>query len=257
MLLKKTGFPEEEELVLCTVTGVNPHSVFCDLDEYTGRTGMIHISEVAPGRIRNIREYVQEGKKIVCKVLRINKEKGHIDLSLRRVNEAQRRRKLSEIKQELLAEKIVEQVAKQRGDSPLALFNKLQEKIAGKYANLYLAFEDVSNDKLDLSTLVEKKIAEKLTQIIKQRIKPPEVVITGELKISTYHPQGVELVKKALNIATKEGVKISYKGGGTYHVETVAVDYKEAEKTLKKAISAVLAFAEEEGMEASFERAEE
>jgi len=68
MLLKKTGFPEDEELVLCTVTGINPHSVFCTLDEYGGRTGMIHISEVAPGRIRNIREYVTKGKKVVCKV---------------------------------------------------------------------------------------------------------------------------------------------------------------------------------------------
>ena len=62
MLLKKQGFPEESELVLCTVTSVQYHSVFVDIDEY-GKSGLIHISEVSPGRIRNIRDFVKEGKK--------------------------------------------------------------------------------------------------------------------------------------------------------------------------------------------------
>ena len=93
MLYKKQGFPEESELVMCTVSNIQYHSVFADLDEY-GRQGMIHISEISPGRIRNIRDYVKEGKKIVCKVLRVNSERGHIDLSLRRVNEAQRKNKI-------------------------------------------------------------------------------------------------------------------------------------------------------------------
>ena len=75
MLFKKQDFPEEGDLVLCTVTSVQFHSVFVDMDEY-GKGGMIHISEVSPGRIRNIRDFVKEGKKIVCKVLRINQEKG-------------------------------------------------------------------------------------------------------------------------------------------------------------------------------------
>ena len=174
MLLKKQGFPQDEELVLCTVTGVNPHSVFCTLDEYGGRTGMIHISEVAPGRIRNIREFVQEGKKVVCKVLQTNKEKGHIDLSLRRVNQTQKTNKLNEIKQEQLSEKIIEYAAKQTGESVLTLYNKLTEKMLAKYVSIFAAFEEVANDKLNLETLIDKKIAKLLTDAIKQRIKPPQ-----------------------------------------------------------------------------------
>ena len=99
MLLKKEGFPEEGELVMCTVTNVQYHSVFVRLEEY-GKSGMIHISEVSPGRIRNIRDFVKEGKKVICKVLRINLERGHIDLSLRRVSEAQKRNKANDLKKE-------------------------------------------------------------------------------------------------------------------------------------------------------------
>jgi len=65
MLLKKEGFPERDEFVLCTVTNIQFHSVFVDLDEYV-KPGMIHISEISPGRIRNIRDFVKEGKKVVA-----------------------------------------------------------------------------------------------------------------------------------------------------------------------------------------------
>ena len=106
MLFKKQGFPEEGELVLCTVTSVQFHSVFVDIDEY-GKSGLIHISEVSPGRIRNIRDFVKECKKIVCKVLRINEEKGYIDLSLRRDNESEKIRKIDYNKKEQNSEKIL------------------------------------------------------------------------------------------------------------------------------------------------------
>ena len=64
MLLKKHGFPEESEIVLCTVTKVQYDSVFVNLNEY-GKLGVIHISEISPGRIRNIRDFVKEGRIII------------------------------------------------------------------------------------------------------------------------------------------------------------------------------------------------
>ena len=124
MLFKKQGFPEESDLVLCTVTSVQYHSVFVDIDEY-GKSWMIHISEVSPGRIRNIRDFVKEGKKIVCKVLRINEEKGYIDLSLRRVNESEKRRKIDDIKKEQNAEKIIEIAAKKIGIKTEQLYKEI------------------------------------------------------------------------------------------------------------------------------------
>ena len=92
MYYRKEGMPEESELVMSTVTKIQYNAIFVNLDEYD-KTGMIHISEISPGRIRNIRDFVREGKKIVCVVLRVNQERGYIDLSLRRVGEGQRRKK--------------------------------------------------------------------------------------------------------------------------------------------------------------------
>jgi len=257
MLLKKTGFPEEDEMVLCTVTGVNPHSVFCTLDEYGGRTGMIHISEVAPGRIRNIKEYVQEGKKVVCKVLQVKEDRGHIDLSLRRVNEAQKRNKLNQIKQEQLAEKIIEYVARQLGENTLTLHGKLSEKLMKEYGSIFEAFEETSNDKLDLEKIVDKKAAKLLTEQIKARIKPPQLTIGGDLSLTSYATEGLAEIKEALQLAEKAGVEVRYLGAGSYHLKVTAEAYKDAEKKLKKAIDDVEAYSEKKNIEFEWKRKEE
>ena len=95
MYYKKQGLPEENEVILCTVKKILPHSIFVDLDEYENKEGLIHISEISPGRVRNIRDFVKEGKKIVCKVLKI-RDAGHIELSLRRVTTSYRINKLND-----------------------------------------------------------------------------------------------------------------------------------------------------------------
>lgn len=241
MLLNKKRFPEEDELVLCTVTSIHYHSVFVTLDEYGDRTGMIHISEVAPGRIRNMREYVKEGKKLVCKVLRVNKEKGHIDLSLRRVNEAQKRLKLNQIKQEQLAEKIVEYIAKQEKKDVKKFYEDLYEKISKKYEHLYDAFEEVMLGKITLEKLgIDKDLSKELTVIIKQRIKPPEIVLKGNFNINCYESDGVERIKKLLNKIPDKTTTVTYTGGGVYNLTLKDEDYKKAEKKLKKKVDSVI-----------------
>lgn len=257
MVAKKAGFPQEDELVLCTVTAVQYSSVFCSLDEY-GRTGMIHISEIAPGRIRNIREYVKEGKKIVCKVLRINLEKGHIDLSLRRVGENQRRQKLNQIKQEQLAAKIVEHAAKQHLKKADDVIAALEKALVPEFGGLFPAFEQAAQDQLDLSTYIDKKLAADITAAIKQRIKPQEVIVDGDITLLSYAPQGIDRVKETLHKAKITSGKpvIRYKGAGTYHISLTANDYKTGEKLLKEAVDAVLDSAKTHKMQAHFVRAE-
>ena len=238
MLFKKQGFPEDGELVLCTVTSVQFHSVFVDLDEY-GKSGLIHISEISPGRIRNIRDFVKEGKKVVCKVLRINQEKGYIDLSLRRVNESEKRRKINDIKREQNAEKIVELAAAKIGTKTEELYKEISEKIIKDYASLHEFFESASKDESLLESLnIDKKHLKIINETIKQRIKPTEVKIVGKLRITIYAPNGIDIIKESLKKAeeaAKGQISINYLGSGLYRFMVTAPDFKEAEKIVKSA----------------------
>lgn len=253
MLLKKEGFPEEDELVLCTVTSISSHGVFVDIDEYA-KVGMIHISEVSPGRIRNIRDFVREGKKIVCKVLRVNKDRGQVDLSLRRVNERQRKEKINEIKQEQKAEKIIEFTAKKLEMDIKKVYEEVSLKIFKRYDLLYLCFEDIVKGDVSLERLgIDKRIADSLTEFVKERMKPPEVFIEGELRLKSYLSNGVEIIKGALNKALgMDNIKILYEGAGRYKIIAKASEYKDAEKILEKSVNTVINFIETHGGEGSF-----
>ncbi len=257
MLYKKKGYPVEDELVLCTVNSVQPNGVFASLDEYE-KGGMIHISEIAPGRIRNIRDYVVEGKKIVCKVLKINTERGHIDLSLRRVNEGQRREKIDVIKQEQVAEKIVENVANKLKLDVKKLYEELLQK--SNYGRLFPMFEDAVKGNVKLEQLdIDKKIVEELVTGIGQRIAKPEVEIKGDLKLRSYSADGIEIIKAALKKAednAKGMLEMRYKGGGDFKVVLKAEDYKTAEKVLKSSIDAVIEHMRKNKGEAEFVRQE-
>lgn len=244
--------PEEGELVLATVTNIQYHSIFCRLDEY-GVSGMMHISEIAPGRIKNVRDYVREGKSLVLKVLRIKPDKGHIDLSLRRVTEAQRREKASKLKQEQIVAKILEKAAEELKAKPEAV-DKLLEPVLKEYTSLYAGFQAVVEEPdVTLEGLgVDKKHAEKLEAIVKDRIKPREVTIQGSFTLASFAPDGIDQVHSAFKQVPK-GADTYYQGGGRYAVSVTAPDYKEAEKTLKEAVDTVTQVIEANGV-VRFER---
>lgn len=260
MLYKKNGMPEEGEIVLCAITKIHYNSVFANLNEYENKQGMIHISEISPGRIRNIRDFVEEGKIVICKVLSIDKERGHIDLSLRRVNESQKRIKSNQIKQEQLAEKILEIAATELKVELRGIYDEIIKNISKNYDYLYPFFEKVSLGEEKLGDYnLKPEVVKALMTIIEQRIKPPIIEIKGDMKLQSYEKEGVEDIKKALIEAQKLGgekTNIRYLGSGTYHITITDETYKAAEETLKKVIKTAETLIEKSGGSFEFKRQE-
>jgi len=253
MLIKRSGFPEESDLVMCTVNNIQHNSIFVNIHEYD-RQGMITISEVAPGRIRNIRDYVAEGKVVVCKVLYVNRERGYIDLSLRRVSESQRRQKNDELKQELKAEKIIEMTAHSLKMDFKTLYDKIAESFLKNYYYTFQAFDDFLSGNLVFTDYFDKSISETLEKIIREKIKPKEILIAGDITINTWEENGVEDIKNALALAIKENTTVNYLGGGKYRVLLKGTDYKTLEKSLKDISDNVMAHMKKRKANVEYER---
>ena len=63
------------------VTGITKFGAFVSFEE--GQTGMVHISEIAPTFVNEIRDFVSEGQTVKVKVLNISEE-GKISLSMKK-----------------------------------------------------------------------------------------------------------------------------------------------------------------------------
>ncbi len=253
MFYKKKGKPEIDEIVICTVKKILYHSVFVSLDVYENVEGMVHISEIAPGRIRNLRDYVVEGKKIVCKVLNINSQ-GNIDLSLRRVPMTQSIAKLSSYKQEEKAEKLLEQIAKDLKMDLKKAYEEVGYRAIELYGGLYPFFQAmVDNGKEVIDDLkANPKLSEALFNTVKEKIKPIEVNVSGILNLRSFNGAGVDDIKKILLKTEEENVKVQYLGAPKYKLEVTSTNFKTAENVLKNALDNAMNMAKKSGCEINF-----
>jgi len=238
MFYKKKGLPEENDIVLCTVKKILHNSIFAILDEYQNQEGMIHISEIAAGRIRNIRDYVKEGKTIVCKVIRIKIDRNQVDLSLRRVSNTVKINKLKEYKQEIKAEKLLEYIGKQLKLDLKQMYEKAGNILKEDYDTLNEAFLEIVKGNELLKNL-DKKIAEAIIKVIKEKIKLPEISLKSTFTIKNFSEKGIENIKKAFKNTEKFvkdkkfEAKFLYISAPKYNLEIKAPDYKTGEKILK------------------------
>lgn len=252
-------WPSQGDLVVCTVAKVMDFGVFAELDEYERKEGLIHISEVAAGWVKYIRDYLREGQKIVCKVLSVNPKRGHIDLSFKDVNEHQRRDKIQEWKSELRAEKWLSFAI---GDE--AVERQLADTLLDSFGSLYNAFEEtvISSKSVLIDAGIDEEYALKIEEVAIENVKIPSVDITGFLDLTCPAPDGVDAIKRSLAAAAIIDddcvtLEISYVGAPRYRIHVTAPDYKLAERILKESAQRAIDEIERLDGEGTFHRHEE
>ncbi len=232
--------PEIGEIVVATVTKVSDHGAYVTLDEYNKVQGFLHISEIAPGWVRNVGRFVKEGEKKVLLVKKVRSARNEIDLSLKQITKDQKKKKLLEVKRYEKGKTIIKNV-KEVGKISDKDIDALEESIFSKYDSIYDAFLDVARNGIDV--LNDLKLPKKTIVVIEDissKIRIPSVEIRGILEISNTKPDGVEVIKKILGSATKKDdnskVEITYVGAPKYRISVSSGDFKSAERTLKPII---------------------
>jgi translation initiation factor 2 subunit 1 len=213
------------------------------LDEYQELTAFLHVSEIATGWIRNIERYVRPKQKTVLKVIRVDKSRVEVDLSLKQVSREERKSKLIEVKKSEKASAFMHMIKTKTGMSDEKI-NELQDIVLQKFDYLYDMFEAVafkgidSIKSLDIADEVRSAIAEE-----SNKIQIPSVEIRGIIELNINEPQGVETIKNVLSSAELDknntSVEISYIAAPRYRIIAKAENYKIAEKTMNNAIEKI------------------
>ncbi|MEM2643557.1 MAG: translation initiation factor IF-2 subunit alpha [Candidatus Bathyarchaeia archaeon] len=240
-IIKSDEWPEVGELVISTVNEITDYGAYVTLDEY-GKEGFLHISEISSGWIRNIRDYIREGEKVVLKVLRVDQERNQIDLSLRRVTQREKREKILLWKRSRKAESLLRSASQKIGISLEELYDRIAEPLEKSFSDIYEGLEAAAREGSEvlLKAGLPKDIAEVLTEIAKEKIKVSAVKVKGVLNITCLKPDGVLRIKEALLKAKASvsshgsSVKIYVIAPPKYQVEVTAKDYKEANAILKR-----------------------
>lgn len=75
---------DKDKIVTGQVTGIEKYGIFVSLDEFY--SGLIHISEISDGFVKNISDYVTIGETIKAKVVEADDDNYHVRLSIKNMN---------------------------------------------------------------------------------------------------------------------------------------------------------------------------
>jgi translation initiation factor 2 subunit 1 len=256
----KPEWPEFGDLVIATIESVMDYGAYANLDEYN-RRGFLHISEISSVRIRNVRDFVRENQKMVLKVLRVDVEKGHIDLSLRRVTKRERIEKIKSWKKDRKGEALLHEVAEKVGLPIHEVYQKAGVILEEKYG-LYEGFEKVVKEGLEVLTTLDipEDLAKVIAQVAEERIRIKMVKVRGVLEVRCMKPNGVKCIQDALIGAGKshkaKDAKIEFCviAAPRYSVEVSADNWKRAEELLEKVSESVVTNITKAGGHGSFKR---
>ncbi len=265
-LKSRKSLPDVGELVVGTVRNVMDMGAYLALDEYDGFPAFLPWSEATSKSVRSIEDVVKEGQKVVVKVIRVDKVKKHVDVSLKRVMEGEKRRKMAFYKRYVKVATLVTLLAE-----------KLGRSIDEAYRDVIWRLEDTYGDPL---TGLERAVLEgeqalrnagipeywikPLLEIARTHIEVKTVRISGIMTIKSTASDGLYRVKDLLlrikGLLEKEPkvkARLYTVGSPRYRIDLEGHDFKILESILKKILEEASKEAERLKLEFSFERLKE
>jgi len=245
--------PEEGEYIIGRVVEVKDFGANLDLLEFPEHRAFVHISEVASGWVKYIRDFIREGKMVVARVTKVKKGSNIVDASVRQVSGHRKKETIRAWKNEQKALKLLELVSKKSKINESEI-----DSMRDTYGSLYLAFETAVMDEASFKKEWKGKWLSDFIKVAIDNVTPPYVSIGGMLDMVSYDVKGAEKIRKALMkpkaVNDDTTLKITSNGSPSYRISIKAPNYKQAEDELKKAVDIVLSTLKSEGGTGSFAR---
>ena len=209
---------EEGDLVLCKVKEVSNTITSVELPE--GKQGTIVSSEIAPGRIKFMRQYVVPNKQVVCKVLGASGD--NIHLSLRRVNTKEKKEVMQSFKQEQATKVAFRQIL---GEDE----KEISEKILEEYTTLAKFIDAARDDKKLIEKYIPKAKQGQIKKVAEKKKKSQE--LKQNVKIKCLEEDGVKKIKEIFDTEDKN-ISISYISAGKFKLKLQVEDFKKGKKRM-------------------------
>ena len=203
-------FPEVDQVVMVQVKSIAEMGAYVQLLEYNNIEGMILLSELTRRRIRSVSKLIKVGRIEPVMVLRVDKEKGYIDLSKRRVSPED----VAACEEKYNKSKMVHSIVRHTAETTPATLGDLYEHmawpLAAKYGHCFEAFKHMVGDpdkvldelkKPDGTPAVDATVKNALVKDIRRRMTPQPLKIRADVELTCFAYDGVLHIKEAMRAA--------------------------------------------------------
>ncbi|OJK04966.1 putative eukaryotic translation initiation factor 2 alpha subunit [Aspergillus uvarum CBS 121591] len=247
-------YPEVDSYVMVNVKQIAEMGAYVKLLEYDNIDGMILLSELSRRRIRSIQKLIRIGRNEVVIVLRVDKEKGYIDLSKRRVSPEDVIKCEERYNKSKAVHSIMRHVAEATQTPLETLYQQIGWPLNRKYGHSHDAFKisitnpDVWNDVEFPSEAVKKE----LTHYISKRLTPHPTKVRADIEVTCFGYDGIDAVKEALRTAeannnAESQIKVKLVAPPLYVLTSQCLDKAIGIQQLEEAIQRIEAKIKESG----------
>lgn len=250
--------------VMIQVKNIADMGAYVSLLEYNNIEGMILFSELSRRRIRSVSSLIKVGRQEPVMVLRVDKDKGYIDLSKRRVSEEDISGCEERYNKSKLVHSIMRHVAETLSLDLEDLYIHIGWPLYRKYGHAFEAFKlivadpdtildsltrevkEVGPDGKEVTKVVPaltEEVKDALVKNIRRRMTPQPLKIRADVEIKCFQFDGVLHIKEAMRKAEAAGnkdcpVKIKLVAAPLYVLTTQTLDKEQGILVLTKAIEA-------------------
>ncbi|SAM09417.1 hypothetical protein [Absidia glauca] len=239
-------FPQVDDVVMVNVRQIADMGAYVRLLEYGDREGMILLSELSRRRIRSVQKLIRVGRNEVVVVLRVDEEKGYIDLSKRRVTPEDIARCEEKFNKSKAVHSILRHVAEKHDIALKELYESVGWPLYRKFGHAYDAFKVAIADPTAVFEDIEmtEAVRTELVNNIKRRMTPQPVKIRAQLDLRCTGMDGVLAIKAALEAGEKQStddvpIKVTYLAAPLYVVTADALEKTVGFTVMEQAIKAI------------------
>jgi len=239
-------YPEIESLVMVNVRNIADMGAYVSLLEYNNIEGMILLSELSRRRIRSIHKLIRVGRNEVVMVLRVDQEKGYIDLSKRRVSPEDVAACEDKFNKAKAVHGVLRHLADRKGLYLEELYQKIGWPLYKKFGHAYDAFKLVLSDETDpfADLDVPDSIKDELKAYIRRRLAPQPIKIRADIEVSCFTYEGIDAIREALFAGMNVGgektpIKIKLIAPPIYVLSATTLEKESGIELLNKAIDTI------------------
>ncbi|KAM0256284.1 hypothetical protein ACHAQJ_005049 [Trichoderma viride] len=247
-------YPEIDSFVMVNVKQIAEMGAYVKLLEYDNIDGMILLSELSRRRIRSIQKLIRVGRNEVVVVLRVDKEKGYIDLSKRRVSPEDIVKCEERYNKSKMVHSIMRHVA-EKTQSPIeSLYESIAWPLNRKYGHAIDAFKlSITNPEVwDEVKFPNQVVDDELKLYISKRLTPQPTKVRADVEVTCFGYEGIDAVKTALRTAEAKNtesmqVKVRLVSPPLYVLTSTCTDKAQGITRLEEAIVDIRATIEAAG----------
>lgn len=178
---------------------------YVKLLEYDDIDGMILLSELSRRRIRSIQKLIRVGRNEVVVVLRVDKDKGYIDLSKRRVSPEDILKCEERYNKSKLVHSILRHVSEKTTVPIHDLYSAVGWPLNKRYGHAVDAFKlSITNPEVWSDIVFPNDASrDELKSYIGRRLTPQPTKVRADVEVTCFGYDGIDAVKDALRAAER------------------------------------------------------